>query len=249
MNTGTDDNLITGEMSDTEIQAMNTEALPEDWSLFSEDGCLKLRTNDKPFRVIYADFVQGKNEHRRNHGGGKTQGVSIACGLREGWLPEILDATAGLGADSWVLAGLGCRVTLFERNPIARLLLADGLRRARGSANEKLVEIASRLELRSGDFLSYTEHESHDVVYLDPMFPSRKKSAAVKKEMAAFHDLIGNDADSGDLLEVAMKAARYRVVVKRSKLAGYLGDVKPSYSLDGKRGRFDIYTKKSMKKK
>ena len=81
--------------------------------------------------AIYVDFVEGELAHRRKFGGGKGQMIAKAVGLNKGFVPTILDATAGLGADAFVLASLGCEVKMIERSPLARLLLADGLERAK----------------------------------------------------------------------------------------------------------------------
>ena len=42
----------------------------------------------------------------------------------------MLDATAGLGRDAFVLASLGCQVTLIERVPAVAALLENGIERA-----------------------------------------------------------------------------------------------------------------------
>jgi len=86
-----------------------------------------------------------------------------------------------------------------------------------------------------------TEDDRPDIIYLDPMFPHRKKSAKVKKEMQAFQNIVGGDEDSGALLEHAVNSARYRVVVKRASNAEFLAGLKPTYSLTGKSTRFDIF--------
>ena len=81
-----------------------------------------------------------------------------------------------------------------------------------------------------------------DVIYLDPMFPVRSKSAQVKKEMRIFHQLVGADPDSDSLLDAALSQARYRVVVKRPRIAPALANTPPNYTLEGKSNRYDIYT-------
>jgi 16S rRNA (guanine1516-N2)-methyltransferase len=91
------------------------------------------------------------------------------------------------------------------------------------------------------------QDERPDVVYIDPMFPPSKKSALVKKEMRAFHQLVGADQDSGELLEAALEVAIHRVVVKRPLKSEYVTGKKPSYSLSGKAIRFDIYALKAFK--
>lgn len=196
-----------------------------------------------PIRV---DFTSGKTAHRREFGGGRGQSIAKAVGLKQGRCPEVLDVTAGLGGDAFVLASLGCQVQMLERQPIVAELLEDGL--YRGQQDPHTCEIANRMKLYKGgglDFLSGLSKQ-YDVVYLDPMFPHSGKSAQVKKEMQLFRDLVGKDEDADLLLEPALEKAVYRVVVKRPRLAPYLNDVKPTYELAGKANRFDIYVNRSM---
>lgn len=201
--------------------------------------------------TISVDFSQGAARHRRNYGGGRGQSIAKAVGLDKGVSPSVLDATAGMGGDAFVLASLGCDVTLLERVSAVWLLLYDGLRRAREqNDDQQLSVIAQRMHLQEQDAFLYLQKaaaESVDVVYLDPMFPQRKKkSAQVKKEMQIFHSLVGDDADAEKLLEPALHAAKHRVVVKRPRIAPYLAEQAPSYSLEGKSSRFDIYALKKM---
>ena len=199
---------------------------------------------------VFVDFVSGAAAHRRKFGGGKGQQIARAVGIRGGFKPRVVDATAGLGRDAFVLATLGCEVLMLERNPVVRALLQDGLERLRRAAEEdtELAEIAMRMTLEEGgesslDWLARQAPESLAVVYLDPMFPERGKSAKVKKEMAAFHQLVGSDEDADALLAPAYAACYYRTVVKRPKIAPFLADRKPALTLEGKSGRFDIYTR------
>ncbi|WP_295799261.1 class I SAM-dependent methyltransferase [uncultured Microbulbifer sp.] len=199
---------------------------------------------------VLVDFVSGAAAHRRKFGGGKGQQVAKAVGIRGGFYPQVIDATAGLGRDAFVLASLGCSVRMLERNPVVYALLEDGLRRLQEAALEdrELAPIAKRLVLEervgsAAGWLAAQPEESLPVVFLDPMFPSRDKSAKVKKEMVAFHQLVGADEDANQLLAPARAACYYRTVVKRPRLAPYLADTKPSLSLEGKSGRFDIYTR------
>jgi 16S rRNA (guanine1516-N2)-methyltransferase len=211
------------------------------------DSKLTLASLNHPkMAPLWVDFVEGKNNHRRQFGGGKNQSIAKAVGIQAARKPIVLDATAGLGADAFVLASLGCQVTMHERNPWVYELLLDALVRLQNSTDTDLLAIAQRLKLSSRCSLS-TLMESADVVYLDPMFPERKKSALVKKEMQIFHELVGADTDSDELLPLAIDTAKYRVVVKRPKLAPPLADQEPSYSLKGKSGRFDIYALKAIK--
>lgn len=196
---------------------------------------------------VIVDFSGGKAAFRRLHGGGRGQLVAKAVGLSRGRrLPSILDATAGLGQDAFVLATLGCEVHLLERSPVVHALLEDGLRRAAEDA--ELAPIVARMRLQPADSADYLAHDEDiaDVVYLDPMFPHRDQSALVKKEMRVFRDLVGDDLDADRLLPAALQAARCRVVVKRPRKAPPLAGPAPSHTLEGKSSRYDLYTLRAL---
>ncbi|WP_293826387.1 class I SAM-dependent methyltransferase [uncultured Parolsenella sp.] len=154
--------------------------------------------------------------------------------------PVVIDATAGLGEDSLLLAAAGFAVTLCENDPVIALLLADALRRA---ANEPQLEgIVSRMRLVEGDSVDVLGSlgRAPDVVYLDPMFPARTKSAAVKKKFQLLHHLEAPCADPARLMGAAIAAGPRKVVVKRPVKAPLLAGVKPSHSVAGKAVRFDV---------
>ncbi|MDQ2078303.1 class I SAM-dependent methyltransferase [Marinimicrobium sp. ABcell2] len=202
------------------------------------------QTGAKAPGPVRAEFASGSVDHRRKFGGGKGQMIAKAVGIKAGIYPHIVDLTAGLGRDAFVLASLGSRLTMVERSPLVHLLLEDGLRRGCMAAHDpELRAILSRMELVHMDGADYVQQltEAPDVIYLDPMFPERQKSAEVKKEMRAFHQLVGKDEDADTLLVAALDKARYRVVVKRSRKAPFLAGREPSYQLAGKTSRFDVY--------
>ena len=208
------------------------------------------QTGKKAPGPVRVDFVSGALDHRRRFGGGKGQQIAKAVGIAKRAKLSVLDVTAGLGRDAYVLASLGCRVHMLERNPLVVELLRDGLARAQQlDVDEEIRQVVERMTLdpMSGtEYLCGTDITEFDVVYLDPMFPERSKSASVKKEMALFHDLVGQDADADQLLPLALHAAKYRVVVKRPKQAPFLADQEPTYQLTGKSNRFDIYVNCSI---
>jgi 16S rRNA (guanine1516-N2)-methyltransferase len=215
--------------------------------LFDEDG-LKIMMAKDDLMMIQADFHGPTVSYRRREGGGRGQTIAKAVGLKGGLKPSVLDATAGLGGDAFVLASLGCSVRMLERVPAIRLLVADALKRGMHYASAcepQLMETLERLSLTECDSLATLSEigreQRPDVVYLDPMFPERTKSAAVKKEMRVFHELVGKDADADGLLPLALEVALSRVVVKRPRLAAPLAGIEPSHSLRGKRSRFDVY--------
>ncbi|WP_309044774.1 class I SAM-dependent methyltransferase [Marinobacter sediminicola] len=218
-----------------------------------ENGlCLQVAGKGAP-GPVRAEFVTGKMGYRREHGGGSGQLVARAVGLQKAKAGlHVLDATAGLGQDAFVLASLGCRVSLFERNPVIHALLADGL--ARAALNMDCAPIIARMTLKAGssiDWLTSAEEASEtpdvaDVIYLDPMFPHRDKSALVKKEMQVFRTVVGDDDDSEALLNAALATATYRVVVKRPRKAPAIPGPEPSTRVEGKSSRYDIYSIRAL---
>lgn len=190
---------------------------------------------------VSAEFAGGTARHRRIYGGGELLGKAVQC-ARQPW---VWDATAGLGRDSFVLASLGAKVRAFERHAAVYALLADGLRR--GLACGETAAVLQRIELCCADaavsMRAVAAAEGRpDVVYLDPMYPERRKSAAVKKEMAYFHALFeGDGQDDEALLAAALSVAEQRVVVKRPVNGLFLCGRKPDYQYEGKSTRFDVY--------
>lgn len=209
---------------------------------------LALVTVGKQHGAVYAEFVEGAARHRREQGGGRGQPVARAIGLKGSNIPSVVDATAGLGRDAFVLASLGCHVTLLERSPVAAALLDDALERA--SVDPSTLDVAARMKLVHADAISWlSDIEAQtrpDVVYVDPMFPDTGKSAAAKKDMQAFQQVIGDDLDSAALLAAAIGAASKRVVVKRPRLGAPIDGIPPSAQMEGKSTRFDIYSIKAI---
>ncbi len=154
---------------------------------------------------------------------------------------EILDATGGLGRDSFLLAAAGFQVQVVERNPILAALLVDGLHRA--VDREETKAICSRIQCIQEDALDYLTRDGSapEIIYLDPMFPKTKSRAKVKKELQIIQQVVGEDHDIADLFTLALQAASKRVVVKRPKSGPWLNQLPPAYSLLGKAVRFDIY--------
>lgn len=204
----------------------------------SADGLDLLPLGEDAPGPITVDFAAGSMTHRRRAGHNEPLGRAVGVGK---WRDlHVADATAGLGRDSFVLADLGCRVTMFERSPVVFALLRDGLRRGLASDNPRVAEACGRLQLQSGEFEAQSHGRRFDVVYLDPMFPARRKSARVKKEMWIFQQLLEGESSPG-LLEAALAAARHRVVVKRPARAPALAGREPAFVLPGKTVRFDVY--------
>ena len=160
--------------------------------------------------------------------------------------PVAVDATAGLGEDALLLAAAGFEVLLFESDPVIAALLADSLRRASASDASALREAAERMRIAGEDSVAglpaLTEELTAppDVVYLDPMFPERRKSAAVKKKFQLIHHLERPCEDEEALVRAALAANPRKIVVKRPLKGPVLAGVKPSYALAGKAIRYDV---------
>jgi 16S rRNA (guanine1516-N2)-methyltransferase len=209
------------------------------------DGRLCLRGAEG---TVCVDWVGGAMGFRRKRGGGRGQAVARAVGMKGPHSkPRVLDLTAGLGRDAFVLATLGCTVLALERQAEIFQLLKDGLRRANQDA-ETFEALGERLQLLQADANALLAlwpagplaDFKPDVLYLDPMHPPRKKSALPRKEMRLFRQLVGADFDQEQLLAAARATGVKRVVVKRPSSAPPLAPGVSS-SISGKTTRFDVY--------
>jgi len=200
--------------------------------------------------AVYADLT--KLDTTSPAGRSLNNPLFKAVGIKKGnaHRPCVLDCTAGLGEDAWLLAANGCSVDAFERQPIIAALLADALTRA----SQEHAEIADRITLHRGDAVAWTgclgnpsedreQSESHspDAIVLDPMFPLGRK-AAERKPMRVLRMLAGDDDDADALLAQALATGAHRVAVKRPLHAQPLdGGRAPSVVHKGKAVRFDVY--------
>jgi 16S rRNA (guanine1516-N2)-methyltransferase len=191
------------------------------------------------WKPIQVEFTQGAAAYRQRQGGGLSQHIAKACGIKSPQKPTLLDVTAGLGRDAFVLASLGARVTMLERSPVLAAMLADGLQRL----YRQTLDYADRLTLVETDaasLLATVTFGQFDVIYLDPMHPPRQKSALVKKEMRIIRALVGDDIDAAQVLTLARHKAP-RVVVKLPRLANTLIDDAPNLQYVGRSTRYDVY--------
>ncbi len=162
---------------------------------------------------------------------------------------SVWDLTAGLGRDGGLMAYSGFTVTFFERNPTLQILLSEAIH----SLQDSMPEMADRITLNRISSIEYLKQAKEDVsielpdnLYLDPMYPHRKKSALVKLDLRMVRDLVGDDPDSSELLALALDLLKSdrnlsRVVVKRPAKSEFLGDFKPSYSVEAPNTRLDVY--------
>lgn len=202
-----------------------------------ENSCRKKKNK----RLLFVDFVKGKGGYRRKNDATTKQPLAKAVGIKPGFRPTVFDGTAGLGGDSFVLATLGCQVTLCERNKIIGALLHDGLTRA--SVHPDTKEIMGNMHFILYDSLELSgEHQKYyDTVYLDPMYPHKTTTALNKLSMRVIRDIVGDDDDSAQLIGMARQIAGKRIVVKRPRLAPPLSEDGISYQIKMKSSRYDIY--------
>lgn len=209
----------------------------------STDGLSLATVNDSQSRVRI-DFSTGKNAHRRKFGGGVNQTLARATGLNKNKHLHIIDATGGLARDAFVLASLGAEIQILEQSPILCLLIESALQA--GSLDPSITHITQRMTVHhcnSVEALYEPQHfKAADVIYMDPMYPSRQKNAAVKKDMQLLHLMIGADHSAEKLLDAALKSAIKRVVVKRPIKAPPLSTHRLAGDVSSKNTRYDIYT-------
>lgn len=199
------------------------------------------RENNATTNGLSCDFTTGAVAHRLKFGGGRNQALPKAVGLSHGRTPDIVDATAGLGRDAFLLASLGANVTLIERSKTIHALLQAAIAQARKAGGD-VAEIANRMTLLAGDAKDILPTLTPEVILIDPMHPPRKTSALVKKEMRQLRDIVGADPDALELMQTALATATNRVVLKWPQKADPLEGLKPpSHQITGKTTRYDVF--------
>ena len=190
---------------------------------------------------VAVQFDSAAMQHRRK--GGHNELLGRAVGLKADRKPPIWDATGGLGRDAFVLADLGCQVTLCERVPVLAWLLNQAVQAAAVSGVDQVRAAAEKMSVLAAD--SKTQRApAGTVIYLDPMFPERKKAAAVKKEAAMLQHLADQTDDGESLWQWAWDQPVERIVVKRPLRAPILGHIRPAHTLKGKSVRFDVFIRR-----
>ena len=192
-------------------------------------------------RALRCDFVGGAVQHRLRFGGGRGQDLPKAAGFKPGINPHIIDATAGLGRDAFLLASLGATVTMIERSADMHALLHDGMARA-VDAGGVIAEIINRMTLIHGDAIQLLPELSPEIVLVDPMHPPRNKSALVKAEMRQIRAIVGIDDDQTRLMQTALAHASRRVVLKWPSKAAPMANIPPaSHQIIGKSVRYNVF--------
>ncbi|MFK7857300.1 MAG: class I SAM-dependent methyltransferase [Granulosicoccus sp.] len=228
----------------------------KDWLLTREDSQASALSLVRPDGVsLTIDFTAGKARYRTTQSGMGAQALSRALGVKQfkkinGYSPTIVDATGGLGQDAWALASTGCTLILIEQHDIVHALLADGLERA--LANDECAAVAKRITLLQGEAtekLDALPMNNVHAIYLDPMYPERRKKANSKKGMQFLHALLGPPSTNDPaLLLAALDSGVSRVVVKRPKGAPLLAGTEQFRGqrtvIESPNTRYDVYHSK-----
>lgn len=191
---------------------------------------------------IFVDFLARWSGSGHRLGLSHRQPIAKAVGLRRGPV-SVVDATAGLARDTFLLASLGCNVIAVERSAVLGALIRDGLTRAAVAGPPGIRSVLDRITLvvdNARNVLPEMKSAAPDVVYLDPMYPPKRKRALSKKEMRVCRRLVGDDGDAGELLAIARRVAWRRVVVKRHPHAPPLA-ADPDIQFRSKKARYDVY--------
>lgn len=190
-------------------------------------------------RTLATNFSGGRFGYRAARFG-QNEPLLRAVGSSKSRPLHIIDATAGLGHDGFLLATSGAQVTLIERSPVMFAELQGALDSAR--LDPDLADIVTRMTLLCGDSRALLPSLAADVFYVDPMHPERKKSALVKEPMRRLREMVGDDPDSAQLIQIALKHSPGRVVLKwPSKAALPDGVPKPSYELRSRTTRYCVF--------
>ena len=217
------------------IEIKTEENIESDLILqFDEDGLSLVSKNMK----LHGDFT---NTIRRIKQSNLEKELLIHAAKIKGKKQDLIaiDATAGMGEDSLLLAAYGFKVNLYEKNPIIAELLKDALERAKQTP--ELKEIVARMEVFEEDSIIAMSKLDYkpDVILLDPMFPERTKSALIKKKFQILHQIETPCTNEKELLDSAIKANPKKIVIKRPLKGEYLAGIKPSYSVKGNSIRYD----------
>ena len=187
------------------------------------------------------DFAGGAIGYRFRRGGERGHPLVRAAGIKKDRMPVIVDATAGLGRDAFLLASAGAVITLIERSAEVHELLKDALGRATAESSD-LAEVIARMTLVHGDARFLLPELKPDVVIVDPMHPPRRNTALVKQVMRQLSAIVGPDEDADELMRIALGSARERVVLKWPlRAAPLLEAPKPSHQLSGKTVRYEVF--------
>lgn len=232
------DEMLAREISEKlQIEIMREEAkIPADllYLRLNQDGlslCKGALSMQGDYTQMLSRVLPGKLQHEKLVKAAKIKGTFEH--------PTAIDATAGMGEDTLILAAAGFEIQMYEKDPVIAFLLKDTLRRA--AKVEELAPIVARMHVIEGDSIAAMRECTFmpDLIYLDPMFPARTKSGLIKKKFQLLQQLESPASDGEEMLQAAIMAKPRKIVIKRPQKGEYLGGMKPGYSIPGKAIRYD----------
>jgi len=227
------------------VPLLDLQALPlpiqQAFFLCYRDGCLKLLDSQTLKKGGLAVEIDPRPGEQHSYPAPKKDLLAFAVGKKT---RTIVDATTGWAQDSLALFRMGYELQCIERSPVMAALIQDGFARLAQKSWVQARQLQPpKLLLGNAVKLLAELPEKPDCIYLDPMFPpKRKKSALAKKAMTVLRDILGDDEDRMDLFAAAWQATGKRLVVKSPDYAEAMGG-KPSESFQGKLLRYDVYIK------
>ncbi len=209
-------------------------------------GCT-LRCATPPHMEWVIDFTLPAYQQRLRQRGRKTDPLAKAMGLHKQTTLRVLDMTAGLGKDAYWLAYCGAHVTLIERHPLLAECLTHAVKQL--ASHPDFASVAERMKVVHADALDYLQtanDHSLDVAYYDPMFPKRKKSALVKKDMQILQALHGDDMSQQPIIHATLSKIP-KLVIKRPVGAEFIEGIKPHHQIIASTIRYDVYNKTNLR--
>lgn len=233
-----------GKYSDNAIKCISKQIIPI--LHLTHQGLELHSSNMKPWKI---DFLSPEINYRCSQGAAFKETLAKACGVKKKQeLLHILDLTAGAGQDAFLLASLGCHITMIERHPVIAALLEDALKRLYTHLDIYNLSDSIHLTLHFDDAEHYLNtlsiESSPDIILIDPMHPERKKSAAVKKTMQLFQQWVAPEEHPEHLVDLSLQHARKRVVLKWPRKAATLSYRKPDFMYEESTIRFEVYLPK-----
>ena len=215
------------------VDAPLTEVQGDGLTLFIDKSGVSLVGYGLTVRGDFTQMIHRVSDGRLSHE------MLIKAAKTKSPNPVAVDATAGMGEDSLLLAAAGFEVIMYEQDAVIAALLGDALRRAK--RHPLLREIAARMTLVEGDSVELLPKlvKKPDVVYLDPMFPARRKSGLINKKLQLIQKLEKPCSREDELLDAATSTGAEKIVIKRPLKGDFLAGRKPTYSVKGKAIRYD----------
>lgn len=227
--------VILAKMLSLDIKEVPPEISSDKLYLLYTPNGLSLNLGNMCMRADYTSMIPRFHQHNLN-----SELLVKAAKIRNlDHIPTVIDATAGLGEDSLLLAAAGFKVHMYEYNEIIYSLLYDAINRAK--RNPELTDIVKMIEITNGNSVDALQKLSFtpDVIYLDPMFPTREKSSLIKKKFQILQKLELPCDNENELLESAIASGARKIIIKRPLKGKQLGNITPSYSYKGKSIRYD----------